>query len=283
MVALNRRATKARRKSGFFLERLDAEVPQLLLGGASGAIGHQVLSLLGLGKGNDVPDAFSPGENGNHAVQAEGDSPVRGGAVGKGFQHVAESAFNDLGGDLENFLEDFFLKIGLVDPDASSAQFDTVKNDVVVLSSDFLGFGLEKSCVLLHGCRKGVVGGHVAPFLLIVGHEGEVHDPEEFPVPGIPQNLTAFLEQGGGLEPSSPEYVAGALPWAGGKKDDIPILDREPVVALSVLLGGIGFFAPQIIPPIRRSMGYDTSQWDGRPGETPMTSKQVRKRVVRSG
>ena len=241
MFARNKRAKKASRRLGFLLARLDAEVPHLLLGSASGAIGHQVLSLLGLGKGNDVPDAFSPGENGNHAVQAEGDSPVRGGAVGKGFQHVAESAFNDLGGDLENFLEDFFLKIGLVDPDASSAQFDTVKNDVVELSSDFLGFGLEKSCVLLHGCRKGVVGGRVAPFLLIVGHEGEVNDPAEFPVPGIPQNLTAFLEQGGGLEPSSPEYDAGALPWAGGKKDDIPILDREPVLLGFLFLIGEKF------------------------------------------
>ena len=136
---------------------------------------------------------------------------MRGGAVGKGFQHVAETAFNDLGGDLENFLEDFFLKIGLVDPDASSAQFDTVENDVVVLPSDFFGLGLEKGCVLLHGCRKGVVGGHVAPFLLIVGHEGKVHDPKEFPVLGIAQDLPALLEQGGGLKPSSPQYVAGSI------------------------------------------------------------------------
>ena len=69
--------------------------------------------------------------------------------------------------------------------------------------------------------------------------------------------------------------TAAAEALMGGRGHLKRILDREPVVALSCVLGGIGFFAPQIIPPIRRSMGYDTSQWDGRPGEAPMTSKQV--------
>jgi hypothetical protein len=70
--------------------------------------------------------------------------------------------------------------------------------------------------------------------------------------------------------------TAAAEVAMGGRGHLKRILDREPVVALSVLLGGIGFFAPQIIPPIRRSMGYDTSQWDGRPGQPLLTNKQVR-------
>lgn len=47
------------------------------------------------------------------------------------------------------------------------------------------------------------------------------------------------------------------------------IIDREPVVALSVGLGALGFAGVQVVLPIRRSLGYDTSQYDGAPPLRP--------------
>jgi len=63
--------------------------------------------------------------------------------------------------------------------------------------------------------------------------------------------------------------------FMGGKGHLKRIVDREPVVAFSLLLGGIGFAAPQLIPPLRKSMGYDTSQYYGRPGKAPMSMSEV--------
>jgi len=63
--------------------------------------------------------------------------------------------------------------------------------------------------------------------------------------------------------------------FMGGKGHIKRIIDREPVVAFSILLGSIGFAAPQIIPPIRRSMGYDTSQYYGRPSPAPVSTAEV--------
>ena len=88
--------------------------------------------------------------------------------------------------------------------------------------------------------------------------------------------ITMSVHLGKFLVWASVGSTAAAEAVMGGRGHLKRILDREPVVALSVVLGGIGFLAPQIVPPIRRSMGYDTSQWDGRPGEAPLTAKQVR-------
>lgn len=37
-------------------------------------------------------------------------------------------------------------------------------------------------------------------------------------------------------------------------------VDREPVAAVSVLIGTFGFSLPLVVPPIRESMGYTTKQ-----------------------
>lgn len=63
--------------------------------------------------------------------------------------------------------------------------------------------------------------------------------------------------------------------FMGGKGHIKRIIDREPIVAFSVVLGTIGFSAPLVIPEIRRSMGYDTSQYHGRPGAAPVSIKEV--------
>ena len=37
-------------------------------------------------------------------------------------------------------------------------------------------------------------------------------------------------------------------------------VDREPVVVLSCVLGGLGLGMPLVVPPIRRAIGLDTHQ-----------------------
>ncbi|KAJ8606919.1 hypothetical protein CTAYLR_008627 [Chrysophaeum taylorii] len=39
--------------------------------------------------------------------------------------------------------------------------------------------------------------------------------------------------------------------------------DREPIVFFSCLLGAVGMGMPLVVPPIRRRLGYSTSQIDG--------------------
>ena len=66
--------------------------------------------------------------------------------------------------------------------------------------------------------------------------------------------------------------------FMGGKGHVKRIIDREPVVAFAMVLGTIGFAAPQIIPPIRRSMGYNTDQYYGsyaRPDASSTSTTQV--------
>ena len=38
-------------------------------------------------------------------------------------------------------------------------------------------------------------------------------------------------------------------------------LDREPIVVLSCILGGIGLGLPLVVPAMRRSMGMNTNQY----------------------
>ena len=41
------------------------------------------------------------------------------------------------------------------------------------------------------------------------------------------------------------------------------LMDREPVVVISCAFGFTGLMLPLVVPPIRRSMGLPTNQYDG--------------------
>lgn len=41
------------------------------------------------------------------------------------------------------------------------------------------------------------------------------------------------------------------------------LFDREPVVVVSVAFGAVGLALPIVVPPLRRSMGLATNQYDG--------------------
>ena len=44
------------------------------------------------------------------------------------------------------------------------------------------------------------------------------------------------------------------------------LADQEPVVVFSLMLGGIGIMLPVTVVPLRRSLGMNTSQYDGATG-----------------
>ena len=54
------------------------------------------------------------------------------------------------------------------------------------------------------------------------------------------------------------------MAMAGLRRYAHKILDQEPVVAVSVVLGVAAAAMPLTIIPLRESMGYDTSQYYGR-------------------
>ena len=85
--------------------------------GRTGGVVHQVLTTLGLGKGDHIPDVGAVGEDADNAVKAKGDSPVGWRPVAEGVQHVSKALLDNLGWDLEDILENVFLKLRLMDTD----------------------------------------------------------------------------------------------------------------------------------------------------------------------
>ena len=90
----------------------------------SWSIRHQIFSIPGLGKGNDVTNAVGLAENGNQAVKAERDAAVGRAATGQRLEKMIQrfSVF------AENSLEDVFLKVAVVYSDGTAPDFETVEN-----------------------------------------------------------------------------------------------------------------------------------------------------------
>ena len=59
--------------------------------------------------------------------------------------------------------------------------------------------------------------------------------------------------------------TAAAEVAMGGRGFFRRLLDREPVVATAIAVGAVGLSIPTFIVPLRRSMGYNTDQFDGAP------------------
>ena len=69
--------------------------------------------------------------------------------------------------------------------------------------------------------------GYIATFLFLEMHEGEIDDPEEFPVFRIAKFLSSFFKQGGSFQTDTAQYVTGALPSTSGEEHDVTISDFE--------------------------------------------------------
>ena len=63
-------------------------------------------------------------------------------------------------------------------------------------------------------------------------------------------------------EPSVSSLRSQAMPGppGGWRLFMARCVDREPVVVLSCVLGGLGLAMPVVVPPIRRAVGLDTHQ-----------------------
>jgi hypothetical protein len=65
--------------------------------------------------------------------------PCGGAPVGEGLEHVAETALDHVGRDLEHVLEHLLLQGRLVDADRAAAELHAVEDDVVMLAAHRLG------------------------------------------------------------------------------------------------------------------------------------------------
>ena len=156
-------------------------------------------------------------------------------AISKRFEHVAESRFDHFGGDLEDFFEDGFLDVGLVDADGAAAEFGAVDDDVVVLAANFLGFGFEEWDVVRDGGSKRMVAGVPAVLFFVEAEEGEIDDPKEVELVSGDVEFAFGFEDFGAVEADAAEDFAGVEPLVGGEEDEVAFLDGE-------LLGEGGFF-----------------------------------------
>ena len=109
--------------------------------------------------------------------------PPWGGAPNvKALQKMPKQFFLLFGVDPEH-LKHFGLQILLVYSDATAADLDTVKHDIVRLGSHFAVFaGVQKPEVLLFRAREWVM--HRAPLVLrrIKSQQWKVQDPEELQI-----------------------------------------------------------------------------------------------------
>ncbi len=116
----------------------------MALGGTARTVRHQILSLLGLGEGDDITNTFLARKDGDQAVKPEGNSAMGRGAVFEGFKHIPEPGIYDISGNFQYLLKNLLLHIGLVDPDTSAPEFHSVEHDIVVLTAYFFGLGFEQ-------------------------------------------------------------------------------------------------------------------------------------------
>ena len=139
--------TPARHFSG---QGRDVQIAQLAVGHRGRALGHEALALLGLGEGDDVADAGHSAQDGDQAIQPEGDPAMRGRSVAEGPQHIAEAFLDQGRGDLQDILKYLLLQVRLMDTDAAAAQFDAVQDKIVVLAADRLGVAVQLRDILGH-------------------------------------------------------------------------------------------------------------------------------------
>ena len=74
---------------------------------------------------------------------------------GKGLEHVAKSAFHYVCGNLKDVFENLFLQLRLMNTNAAPSKFNSVKHNVVVLPSDFLGLVSSRGISSSTGEVKG--------------------------------------------------------------------------------------------------------------------------------
>ena len=86
----------------------------------------------------------------DETIKPQRDTAVRRRAVFERYEHVTKPRLHQVGRNLEQFLEDGFLHVGLMNTNRAAAEFHAVHHDVIVLATNFLGVGLEQRDVVGH-------------------------------------------------------------------------------------------------------------------------------------
>ncbi len=207
--------------------QLDVQVAKLFGLDGAGRIGHQAGAFRGFRERDDVADARRVAEDRDEAIKPKRDAAVRGRAVFERFEHVTEPRLHQVRRNLEQFLEDGFLHVGLMDTDRATAEFHAVHHDVVVLAADFLGVGLEQRDVVGHGCGERMMAGIPAVLFAVEPEQRKFDDPEEIELIRRNRQLALRLEHVGAIEPDLAEDFARGQPLIGGEQDQVAFLDLE--------------------------------------------------------
>jgi hypothetical protein len=164
------------------------------------------------------------GDEGNKAVESQGDSAVRGCSVAEGAEKVTEEFLLLHRVDAKD-REDFGLQVTLVDTDTATADLDTGQNDIVGLGADLAELRGVTEQVAVLGLRagEGVVDGVPLVLLGIEGKHRKIDDPEEVQGGGIDRELLKLSD----AKTDPTEHGAGTLPGICSKEDQVPLLHAE--------------------------------------------------------
>ena len=119
----------------FFGTNAELELIELRLIDKRGSVEHDVATGVVLGEGDAVADAVEPSEEADEAVEAVGESAMRGRTVFKRVHEEAKLLLRTLGGEAEG-LEDLGLQLRVVDSDGASAHFNAIAHHVVGIGAD---------------------------------------------------------------------------------------------------------------------------------------------------
>ena len=140
-------------------------------------IGHRLLRLLVLGKGDHVADVVGADALHDHAIDAPGPTAVGGHAVLEGLEQEPELAMRLFGVDAER-REHSLLDRRVGDADAAAADLTPVDDEVVGARAHGERVGLEEVDVVRVDHREGVMrGGDLAGFIAALEHR-KFRDPE---------------------------------------------------------------------------------------------------------
>src|SRR5690242_12277427 len=175
-----------------------------------------------LRKRDYLSDAVAVSQHRDYAVDAEGNSAVRRGAVLEGVEEEAEALLGLVLGDAE-CPEDLLLHVGAVDTDRAAADLPAVPDHVVGAASPAPGVAVE----VAGGARERVVQSVPARLVLAPLEHREVDDPEK----------VVTIRRRRQLEPQRAEHARGDRRGVGHDQDRVALARAELGVDRGHLLG----------------------------------------------
>src|SRR3954454_1582270 len=203
------------------------QLPKLVRIDLVGRVCHEGGAFLRLRERDHIPQALRPGEQHRQPVHAEGDSAVWRGPEPQRLQEEAELVLGLLVADAHRG-EDLLLHDGIVQPDRSPADLESVQDEIVAVAEDASWIGFQILDVLVVGPGEGVMGGDEPLEILVVLEERRVDDPEESPGGGALRIARAVL----GNEAEPLPQVQAEVRENGVDAGLLPELEEDQVACL---------------------------------------------------